>query len=243
MGFVLVTASYVAGSVLALRQIGYWEPEMAKRTVVWFLGTAIVGLFNTNRKQSRFFSRLAIHSLSVAFIVEFLSNLHTFPIYVELLLIPLMAFFVAARVVAESEGQYKAAATAFGWVLATFTLTSLSFSLAYAANNIESVTTEQLREFLLPFLLTLCLIPLLYLVALFSLYQSMFAMVRLGLRENPLLYPVTRRCIFRICRMSLSRAQLFAEQFRPRLWRLEDEAELTEIVHEFTQSWKERRAA
>jgi hypothetical protein len=245
-GALLVAAAWATASILLLNFLGYWEPTMTKVAVVWFLGLGLVALFNTKDVDDFYFYRLLRRNLELAVVVEFIVALHTFPLPVELIFVPLAFMLVGSQVVAEGNAEFAPARKLIAWCLGLLGVASLSFSLVYVGEHFgEVVTAERIKEFLLPLVLTACFVPFLVGVRYVSVWQSMLTMVRFGLHENDDLYRFARRSIIRACGANLLKAQLFASNFRGRLWGATSEAEVTRVVDDFRQTWSraERRAA
>jgi uncharacterized membrane protein YidH (DUF202 family) len=241
-GFLATAAAYAAGTVLLLRHFGYCGEHMVATAAIWFVGIGLVALFNTKPTDGNYFRRLVRHNVALVAIVEFVVNLHTFPLLVELVLVPIALLLAGTQAVADINPEFAAARKPLAWCLTLIGLMSLSFSLAYLVANFGEVATiEKVEEFLLPLTLTICFIPFLYIVRMVTVYQTMLSMIRFGFRDNVALYRPARRLIVRSCGLSLSRTQMFEERFRGRLLFVEDEAEVAQIVDEFRQAWAQRR--
>jgi hypothetical protein len=245
-GALLMAAAWATASILLLVYVGYWEPPMTRVAVVWFVGFALVALFNTKDVDESYFYRLLLHNLGLAVVVEFIVALHTFPLPVELILVPLAFLLVGSQVIAESDAEFAPARKLIAWCLGLLGATSLAFSLAYVAGHLDEVATaEKIKDFLLPLVLTACFVPFLVGVRYLSVWQSMLTMIRVGLHDNDVLYRFARRSIVGACGVNLLKAQLFASRFRGRLWGATSEAEVTRVVEDFRQTWsrQQRRAA
>jgi hypothetical protein len=238
LGTMISAAAYAAAAVVLIRHFGFWDAEMTKLAVVWFVGFALVAVFNTTRTtDARYYRRLVLHNLTLAVAVEFVVNLHTFPLPIELLLVPLAFLLVMTQAVAEINAEFSPARTVIAWCLGLLGAVSLSFSLAHVAGHFDEVaTTEKVKEFLLPLALTACFVPFLVGLRFVVVYQTLLCMIRFGFRENERLYRFARRSIIRACGASLGRAQLFEERFRGRLWGVTDETEVTCVVEEFRRA-------
>jgi hypothetical protein len=242
-GLIAVAAAYTTGVVFVLKRIDYWDAAMGKTTVLWFLGVGLVTAFSTKRKDRHYFLRLVVRNLGIAAVIDYLTNIHPFPLYVWLVLVPIILLFTGVEALAQVDPQQAAAEKLSSFILSVVGLFVLASSLAYVVRHFgELATIEKTKDFLLPLLLTTCFIPFLYALALFVAYQMTLTMTHLGLRRNEGLYPFTRRMILRSCGFNLGRTQFFEEQFRGRLWGMENEAEVAQTVDEFRQAWKTRRS-
>jgi hypothetical protein len=245
-GALVTAAAWATASVLFLVYLGYWDPHMIKVAALWFVGFALVGLFNTKDVDRAYFGRLVLKNLGLAVFVEFFATLHTFPLLIELVLVPIALLLVGSQVIAESNPEFAPVRTLIAWCLGFIAVASIAFSLVYLVGHFDDVATaDKIKEFLLPLVLSACFVPLLVGVRYLSVWQSMLAMIRFGLHGNDDLYRFTRRAIIRACGINLLKAQLFASRFRGRLWGATSEAEVTRVVEEFreTLSRGDRRAA
>ena len=216
---------------------------MGKTTVLWFLCAGLVTAFSIKRKDRHYFLRLVVRNLGIAAVIDYLTNIRPFPLYVWLVLVPIILLFSGVEALAKADPQKAAAEKPSSFILSILGLVVLAFSLAYVVRHFDELATiEKTKDFLLPLLLTTCFIPFLYASALFIAYQTMLTMTHLGFRRNEGRYPFARRMILHACGFNLGRAQLFEEQFRGRLWGAENEVEVEQVVDEFRQAWKTRRS-
>ena len=68
-----------------------------------------------------------------------------------------------------------------------------------------------------------------------TVWQTMLHMVRAGTHDNHALYRFARREIW-ACGASLGRAQLFESRFRGRLWGVETETDVSDVVEDFREA-------
>jgi hypothetical protein len=240
-GVLLLAAAWSAGAIFVLIRFGEWHWEMTKVAVLWFFGIAFVAMFRGKPVDGSYLRHLVLHSLRLAAVVEFITNIHPFPLVVELLLVPLAAVLVMVQALAEGDEQYAPIRGVLAWAISLFGLVSLSFSLVYLAGHFKHVVTiEKVEAFLLPVILSAAFVPFLYIVRLFTLYQTTFHMVHFGLSDNEQLYRFTRKLILRSLRLSVARAELFETRFRGRLWNASDERDVSRVVTGFERAWDAR---
>jgi len=98
--------------------------------------------------------------------VEFVANLHAFPLPVELVFVLLVSAFVMTDPVTEGNPEYAPARTLIACCLILLGLACVSFSVAYVIGHYsEVVTAEKAKEFVLPLVLTASFVPFLYMVS------------------------------------------------------------------------------
>jgi hypothetical protein len=235
---ILSALAWAAASAYFLGVIGSWDGEKTKVAVLWFIGVALVAVFNTRRTDIRYYRHLALHSLTLAVLVEFIANVDTFPLLIELVFVPLAFMFVATEQYASTHPEFTAARKVSGWCASTLGLVAISFSLAYVIGHFsEAVTREKVAEFLLPFLLTACFLPYLVGLRYVAVWQEMLHMMKFGMRDNAYLYRYARRSIVGACGLSLARTQEFNANYRGRLWSAQDTPDVDSVVGDFKDAW------
>jgi hypothetical protein len=172
--------------------------------------------------------------------VEFATNLHTFTLPVELLLVPMASLLVATQVLADSSAEFAQTRNPIAWCLGILGAVSLSYSISYLVGHFDDVATgETIKEFLLPLVLTVCFLPFLAAVRYLMVWQTMLHMIQFGLGGDHRLYRFTRRLIFRVC--GVRKAQLFESEFRGRLFGATAVAEVSRVVDDFREAWRRGR--
>jgi hypothetical protein len=232
--------------VALLRVVGYWELSFLKVTIVWFFGASCLGaLFHTARTGHDYFRRLVLSNIALSAVVDFVLSAYTFPLLVELIFVPITAILVAAQAVVSSstqfkEPQYAPIRSLLAICLSTLGLVALAYSLVQSVAHFRLGSSALLREFLLPFLLTVAFIPYVYAVRLWSTIDLSLTMIRIGL-TNEALYPAVRKAVVRGCGFSIARAEFFDRNFRSRFWGATSVSDVRTIMSEFSDEWSARR--
>jgi len=180
---VLIAALSTSAFVFILYRFGWWTFSELKDTIIWFCFTGVSLLF---RGLGTSDSALAVRgtirdSIKIILVVEFLVNSYTFPLTVELLLIPIFTLLAMLQVIAELKKEYaptasflKVVQAIFGWGILGFVL----WSFIHQANQVWS--RSGLRSFILPILLSIAYFPLAYAMALLSAYEQLFLPLKIG---------------------------------------------------------------
>lgn len=89
--------------------LGAWSTSLLKDTVAWIVIYGFASVFSANRaaKEEHFFRRAALAALSVSALMQFVLNLHTFGIVVELFLLPVVTFLVLLEAVAGMDSKTR----------------------------------------------------------------------------------------------------------------------------------------
>jgi len=76
---------YVLGLVIAGQRLGWWNPDLAKDSVIWFLTVGFPTWFNVQgASEDGFFRRTALRTIGIGAVVGFYLNLTAFSLPVEL---------------------------------------------------------------------------------------------------------------------------------------------------------------
>lgn len=230
---------YVGLVVLILYDVHFWNRFLIKDTLFWFVGVAIILLFNVNKATEDggpFFKRVILEGIGFAMVLAFLANLYSFPLWFEIILAPSITFLVLLSVLASTEEQYSSVKKLVDFVLAAFGFFLIGFTVYKMASNYHSFfTCGTLRTFVLPPLLTIAYLPFLYVCALYMVYDSMF--VRID-GEDKALARVTRRKIMKLCNVHLKKLNRFAEENIKELIKLRNKNDVLKMIEDFGENYK-----
>lgn len=180
-------AAYVAFSVFVLSQIGLWDWPQLKTTLLWAVFTApgMVGRMISKEEHPKLLSGWVRDSLGAVIIVELITNTYTFPLWAELLLVPFLALIGGMLAVGERGARYAPAVTFLNWVLGLFGAFVIGRGIWMIVANWSSFATlATLRDFYTAPLLSLTLIPFLYVMYLYVRYESAFAPLPIWIKDK-----------------------------------------------------------
>jgi hypothetical protein len=91
--------------------VGAWSTALLKDTVAWIVVYGFASVFSAHRaaKEEHFFRRAALAALSVSALMQFVLNLHTFDLVVELVLLPVVTFLLLLEAVAGMDSKTRPA--------------------------------------------------------------------------------------------------------------------------------------
>lgn len=204
---------YVGAEVFGLYKVGFWDASLLKDSLLWTFGVAFVLLINwdTSAQGKHHFRKAVSDNLKMVAILEFIANLYTFKLWIEIVLVPMLFLIVGANAVAASDVKYVFVKKATDFLMSVFGMYLFGFAVASIIRNFYGfATSDNLRSFLLPMLLAIGYLPFLYAIALYELYESLF-LVRLPicLRDNPSLLKYTKWKILRLCSLDRKRLKGF----------------------------------
>lgn len=187
VGSVIFLAGWTVGLVALGHRVGLWEMDVLSDTVVWFVTVGVAFYFSLGKVAQDGWLRSTVRrAVGVAVFVEVFVNLRVFSLPVELILVPVVSAIAMLGAFSEGKDEYKPAHR-----LVTFLLSVLGIGFAiYAAVSLldDPKTGETVRKLVLPVWLTIGVIPLIYLVGLWSAYEQAF--MRIGFATDD---PASRR--------------------------------------------------
>lgn len=168
-------------------RLGLWSTSLAKGTLLWVLGSAGVLFFNCTQAASdpRFFRRTLHGTIGVAVFVEFFVNLYVLSLPGELVLQVVILVLSLLAAVAALKAEHKPVK-----ILCEVLLAGIGFALFGCTMRQTYLGWEQLDgqtlllEFALPIWLTAGLLPFLYILSFYIVYDSAFRGVNWATKET-----------------------------------------------------------
>lgn len=209
---IILILTYNILVVYGLYAIGFWSFALLKDTVVWFVFAAIPLMvsFITSKDSENIFHKILVDNLKALIIVEYIVGTYTFPLLVELLLLPFAFFVVMLDVVARSDPKFASASKAISIIQLSLGLAVLSLSLYGAAlDYLDLFSPGTLSGLFLTPLLSILLSPFIFLAVLYSRYESLFVMLNVGPNKSRDIKGYARRRIFKYLAFNLDKIQEF----------------------------------
>lgn len=176
---------YVAGCCCALWLIGFWDPTLLKATVLWTFGSGVVGIFNhvNQRSLDNFFVNGLRTQFGVIVFVEYVATLKSFSFLFELVSLPILTFLAVVQGVASHNKDHAAVENLIMSLFAVFGIYALlsGIYIIWSDPDFWSITT--LRDFLLPIILSVAILPLFYLLATYATFQRRFIGIEYKLKS------------------------------------------------------------
>lgn len=171
---------FIALIILFFYKINLWDKSLLKDTIFWFLGVALVLSYKANNaKDFAFFKEIIKDTIKWTIVLEFLINFYTFGLLTELILLPIMVIIGLLQTVSELDKKneqvtklLKNVTALFGLIVLTYVSykTFTDYKMLFDANNLFS--------FLLPIILTVVVLPFIYILALYINYETLFVRIK-----------------------------------------------------------------
>jgi hypothetical protein len=199
---------YIALLVYILSRLGLWRPDLLKDTILWTLGATgilFMSVTEATRESEKYFRKFFKRLISWLVVVEFIANLVVFPLWVELLTIPFLLLLFVVNTFSGIKEQYRAVKKLSDVLIAVYGFSVLGISIAILIRDWSVlVTVDAIQAFLLGPILTLGLLPFVYVFALYAAYESLFTRVRF-LTKNESAFSCARRTLIHRFGLNLSK--------------------------------------
>lgn len=227
---------YVGLLVLVFYKMRLWDVFLVKDTAFWILGVALVLLVNTNgaTRDENYFKKIVLDNLKLILVLEFIVNLYVFSLWVEIILMPLLFGTIATDAVAGMKKEDIPVKKVTGSILVILAVFLTVSALVSILRDYQSFATiDNLRAFLLPFLLTSAYIPFLYLVALYVAYENLFVRLDIFWEKDNALVKFAKRRILILCLVNLGKLHRFTKGNTEELMRSDNKNDILNIIRSF----------
>lgn len=232
---VLLMLIYTELMVLVLTIIEFWNFTLLKDTIYWVLLVGFPLLLDMDKinKEENHIKSILKNSIKGIIIIEFITNFYNFSLIVELVLIPVVTFISLLQVVSKTKPEWNKVYNLLTWVLALLGISVFIYSVSEiykSPNGFFNLLT--LQTFLLPVILTIMFIPFLYLVALYSLYETVTAVIGLRIKKEKHKRYLKRKMVLTF---GLNRRKLKRFQREVPLGIMRNKKEVKKVINDFSQ--------
>lgn len=182
--------SYTAIGVYLLYKLDFWRLEQLKDTILW----CIVAIFSTLLELSKikegekYFRKALTKNIKYTIIVEFILNVYTFNLAIELFLVPLIIIMGFAQATADTKIKTPAVEKIANNFFVVFGLATIANTIYHiVAHFSDFASTKTLNDFILSPFLAIWILPFLFIVSLFSTYEEHFISIGFRIEDKSLL--------------------------------------------------------
>lgn len=176
--------------VSVLYKCGYWKFIYTKDTLLWIFVSALYLSYKVadNKDDEKLFYNLLKNSIGVALVLDFLLNIYTFPIIIELVVIIILIFLTMMIAFAENspnKNKYNQVHKLLIGINTYIGINILIYLIFEVINNLDSLLTlETLKEFMLPIIFTVMFIPYLFYLLIRLSYEKINIPIKLNTEVN-----------------------------------------------------------
>lgn len=227
---------YEAVVVFIFYSAHIWQWWMLKDTLFWLFGSAIIAFLNAANaiEKEHYFRKVTLDSFRFAVILAFVVNLYVFNLITELILVPVLTVLAVLGVVAGAHSEFKPVKKLIDWIMVGVAVLFVVYAIVGIATDFHGFATlKNLEDFLTPVVLTLTLLPMAYLLGLYSAYESLFSHIDIRIGTEKQLASFLKRQIVSVCRFRLSRVSRYMKDFVHRVGPSDTREDVAEVIRDF----------
>jgi hypothetical protein len=191
---------YISLTVWLLQSVRLWDASQIKITLLWSLLAGTASLFrvasSTGSSETHLFRSWISENLRILIFVEFIATLYTFPLAVELVLIPAVAIIAGMAAIAEYKPEHKPVLRILNTLLASFGAFLVIYAVYQIVSDFDSfANADTMMAFYTPPLLSFLIVPFLYGVHVYVSYQNAFLRIDFVFKDSDLRSYAKRRAV------------------------------------------------
>lgn len=168
---------YMSLIIYVLSKLNLWNIGQIKNTIFWGMSVGFMSLFKLQsiKKDKAFFKHSVIDSFKLLAIIQFIICAYTFPLWLEILIAPILTFIGAMLTVASSDIKYNQVKIILGNCLSLYGVILIIYTIYMLITNFGEFGNEKtLFNFVVPSLLTLFYLPFIFFMLAYSTYEEIF---------------------------------------------------------------------
>ena len=234
----IITSLYVILITLLFSKTSIWDNCYIKDIIIWYITSGVIFCFNAASRESdeQYIWKVLKDNLKFTIVIEFFYSTFTFKLWVELLIIPIITFLAMVDAVAERKEEYK---IVYKFMQTIFVIISIwffyeTFKLGLREYK-ELNVLNTFISFMIPIVYLILIIPLEYLIELYSKYEVLF--IRIFFKNNKYKKATRKRKILIIknCGLSVHNVMLFQKKYCSRIYVKMSDDEFIALINEFKE--------
>lgn len=229
--FMFISTSII---VLFLYYINFWDISLLKDTIIWFLFSGIVTCVNaiTSRSDKNQLKKIIYENLKVLILIEFIINYYTFPLIIELIVMPIITLIFLLDVFTNNKEKYSSVKK----LMKTLQTVIGFFLIYYFISNLVSsyqgfVSYNTLKSFLLPIILSLFFLPFIYLFLLYAKYDMIFIRLKMGSSKSKELTKYAKKEIIKTCLLNINKVKKLLKGNTAKLMHIQNKEDVEELIN------------
>ncbi|MGV1905072.1 hypothetical protein [Agrobacterium cavarae] len=184
-----VFAVYVVGMIWGLHAIGIWDWDQLKNTIIWTFSVALIAVLGSHKiaDDPGFFRKWITQNFQILAFVQFLITLYTYPLWIELLAIPIFTLLTGIIVVGGHDPKTKRTASVLPNIAAILTVAFFGPAFVMTVADFWHYATIQTwRDFYVPIILTLLFVPFIFVLYVAMSYETAFVNLHHSIKDTKL---------------------------------------------------------
>ena len=232
---------YVLTITMVFCYFPIWENIYIKDIIIWFLFSGLIYCMNavSSEADETYIKKILKDNLKFTMILEFFMSTFTFNIWIELAIIPVITIITVVNVIAERKEEYKSVHKLLDSVLAIAGFWIFYETIKIGINEYKQLNIiNTLVSFMIPIVYLILIIPLEYILELYSKYEVLFLRMTFKEEKDKRIRLHHRTAIFRECNFSVRKILLFQREYMIQMYALMKEDEFNQLMQKFRSACK-----
>jgi hypothetical protein len=176
----LIFYGYLALIIVVAERVNLWEPALLSETVIWLAVAGVAMLWGLDKAadEPHYFRRSVRRIFVGTLLVEFFFELATFPLWLELVIQPILLMLILMEVLTEQDPEHEPARGCVGNVLAVLGFAFLAGTIYLLVRDWSSVDWPQQGKLLgMLVWLPIAALPVIFLFAWLMAFGSLTSLV------------------------------------------------------------------
>lgn len=232
---------YVLTITIVFCYLPIWENIYIKDIIIWFLFSGLIYCMNavSSEADETYIKKILKENLKFTMILEFFMSTFTFNIWIELAIIPVITIITVMNVIAERKEEYKNVHKLLDSVLAIAGFWIFYETIKIGINEYKQLNIiNTLVSFMIPIVYLILIIPLEYLLELYSKYEVLFLRMTFKEEKDKRIRLHHRIAVLRECNFSVRKILLFQREYMIQMYALMKEDEFNQLMQKFRSACK-----
>lgn len=232
---------YVLTITIVFCYLPIWENIYIKDIIIWFLFSGLIYCMNavSSEADETYIKKILKDNLKFTMILEFFMSTFTFNIWIELAIIPVITIITVMNVIAERKEEYKSVHKLLDSILAIAGFWIFYETIKIGINEYKQLNIiNTLVSFMIPIVYLILIIPLEYILELYSKYEVLFLRMTFKEEKDKRIRLHHRTAIFRECNFSVRKILLFQREYMIQMYALMKEDEFNQLMQKFRSACK-----
>lgn len=232
---------YVLTITMVFCYLPIWENIYIKDIIIWFLFSGLIYCMNavSSEADETYIKKILKDNLKFTMILEFFMSTFTFNIWIELAIIPVITIITVMNVIAERKEEYKSVHKLLDSILAIAGFWIFYETIKIGINEYKQLNIiNTLVSFMIPIVYLILIIPLEYILELYSKYEVLFLRMTFKEEKDKRIRLHHRTAILRVCNFSVRKILLFQTEYMIQMYALMKEDEFNQLMQKFRSACK-----
>lgn len=227
---------YVLTITMVFSYLPIWENIYIKDIIIWFLFSGLIYCMNavSSEADETYIKKILKDNLKFTMILEFFMSTFTFNIWIELAIIPIITIITVMNAIVEGKEEYKSVHKLLDSVLVIAGFWLFYETIRAGINEYKQLNViNTLVSFMIPIVYLILIIPLEYLLELYSKYEVLFLRMTFKEEKDKKIRLHHRIAVLRVCNFSVHKILLFQRKYLIQMYTSMKEDEFNQLIQKF----------